>query len=99
MMIHIISSTPFICNMYIQRHLAPQIVIILITYLLEKVCFKACFEFLKVLICTAKNGYKVDLLKTLFNSQEYNSFAVYAVTIKISMTEYHHLINLAHGWF
>ena len=45
MMIHSISSAPFICNIiYIHRRLAPQIVIILITYLLEKVCFKACFK-------------------------------------------------------
>ena len=51
MMIHSISSAPFICNIY--RRLAPQIVIILITYLLEKVHFKACFKFL---ICAAKNG-------------------------------------------
>ena len=29
MMIHSISSAPFICNIYIQRRLAPQIVIIL----------------------------------------------------------------------
>ena len=30
--------------------------------------------------------------------QEYKNFDIYAVTIKISMTEYHHLINrLAHG--
>ena len=27
------------------------------------------------------------------NSQEYNSFEIYAVSIKISMTEYHHRIN------
>ena len=27
------------------------------------------------------------------NSQEYESFDIYAVIIKISMTEYHHLIN------
>ena len=27
------------------------------------------------------------------NSQEYKSFAIYVVTIKISMTEYHHWIN------
>ena len=27
------------------------------------------------------------------NSQEYKSFEIYAVTIKISMTEYHHWIN------
>ena len=41
---HSFSSAPFICNIYIQRRLAPQIVIIFITlYLLEKVCFKACF--------------------------------------------------------
>ena len=39
MMIHNISSAPFICNIYIQRRLAPQIVIILITYLLEQVGF------------------------------------------------------------
>ena len=28
------------------------------------------------------------------NSQEYNSFEIYAVTIKISMTESHHWINI-----
>ena len=34
------------------------------------------------------------------NSQEYKGFEINAVTIKISMTEYHHLINrLAHGLF
>ena len=41
------------------------------------------------------------ILKTLFNimearlknSQEYKSFEMDAVPIKISMTEYHHLIN------
>ena len=27
------------------------------------------------------------------NSQKYKSFEIYAVTIKISMTEYHHWIN------
>ena len=27
------------------------------------------------------------------NSQEYKSFEIYAVTIKISMTEYHHWIS------
>ena len=27
------------------------------------------------------------------NSQEYKSFEIYEVTIKISMTEYHHWIN------
>ena len=27
------------------------------------------------------------------NRQEYKSFYIYAVTIKISITEYHHLIN------
>ena len=27
--------------------------------------------------------------------QEYKSFDIYAVTIKISMTEYHNLINLS----
>ena len=27
------------------------------------------------------------------NSQEYKSFEIYAVTIKIFMTEYHHWIN------
>ena len=27
------------------------------------------------------------------NSQEYKSFEIYAVSIKISMTEYHHWIN------
>ena len=27
------------------------------------------------------------------NSQEYKSFKIYAVCIKISMTEYHHWIN------
>ena len=32
---------PFICNIYIHGRLAPRI---LITYLLENVCFKACFE-------------------------------------------------------
>ena len=30
----------------------------------------------------------------LINSQEYKSFEIYAVTIKISMTEHHHLIDL-----
>ena len=40
----------------------------------------------------------------LINSQEYKTFEIYAVTIKIHvhvcMTEYHHLINrLAHGLF
>ena len=29
----------------------------------------------------------------LMNSQEYNSFEIYAVTIKIFMTEYPHWIN------
>ena len=29
----------------------------------------------------------------IINSQEYESFEIYAVTIKISMTEYHHWIN------
>ena len=34
------------------------------------------------------------------NSQEYKSFDIYVVTIKISMTEYRYLINsLAHGLF
>ena len=37
MMLHSISSALFICNIYIKRRLDPQIVIILITYLLEKV--------------------------------------------------------------
>ena len=32
--------------------------------------------------------------------QEYKSFEMYAVTIKTSMTEYHHLINRrSHGLF
>ena len=44
MMIHNISSVLFICNIYIQRHLAPKIVI-LITYFLEKVCFNPSFRF------------------------------------------------------
>ena len=29
----------------------------------------------------------------LINSQDYKSFDIYVVTMKISMTEYHHLIN------
>ena len=34
------------------------------------------------------------------NSQEYKRFEMYAVTIKISTSDYHHLINrLAHGLF
>ena len=33
------------------------------------------------------------------NSQEYRSFGIYAVTIKTSMTEYHHLINDKCSWF
>ena len=51
MMMHSISSAPFICNIYIQRRLAAQIVVILITCLLEKVCFKACFKFLCHMYC------------------------------------------------
>ena len=33
------------------------------------------------------------------NSQECKSFEIYAGTIKISMTEYHHLINPSGSWF
>ena len=41
-----------------------------------------------------------DVSKRSINSQEYKSFEIYAVTIKISVTEYHHLINrLAHALF
>ena len=47
-------------------------------------------------VCVVYNDVQKDK-KTAGNT---NSFEVYAVTIKISMTEYHHLINsLAHGLF
>ena len=42
----------------------------------------------------------VVMFRRVKNSQEYKSFDIYVVTIKISMTEYHHLINyLADGLF
>ena len=44
MMIHSISSAPFICNIYIQRRLAPQIVIIWITYLLKRYVLKPALK-------------------------------------------------------
>ena len=34
--------------------------------------------------------YDDDCADGPINSQEYKSFEIYAVTIKISMTEYHH---------
>ena len=42
-----------------------------------------------------------DIQKGQYYSQELQkSFEIYAVTIKISMTEYHHLKNIpAHGLF
>ena len=35
------------------------------------------------------NDVQIDTI----NSQEYKSFEIDAITIKISMTEYHHVIN------
>ena len=34
-----------------------------------------------------------DVQMDQLNSQEYKSFEMYAVTMKISMSEYHHWIN------
>ena len=47
-MIHSISSTPFICENHIQRHLAPQIVSVTCHINCKRSCIKVCFKCFKV---------------------------------------------------
>ena len=44
-------------------------------------------------VCVAQYMYVWWCSDGPINSQEYKSFVIYAITIKISMTEYHHWIN------
>ena len=49
---------------------------------------EAWFFFLQLYICVVWKYSDGSI-----NSQEYESFEIDAVTVKISMTEYHHLMN------
>ena len=97
MMINSISSVPFIGKIYIQRYLAPQIVIILITYLQENTCFKACFTFLidrsteqilyssnMIIFCLVTDSQCSQKGKIIVNQQQ---FLYVRITCKLRLSE------------